>query len=346
MPELYDFKALSEKHPEILDNLLTGNGFSIEFDSNFRYGGLYEYLQTKELFNLKQQNLFEAFKTTNFELVLNSLLKAHTINKTLDKDTDYLHESYQTIKDLLIRAVKDIHPEYYFLDTDKLAWSFNFFKKNVFTTNYDLLSYWALLALRNKKFIRDGFWPRDDGKLSFQSDTLYNNHFKLYYLHGALHLYEDRGDVIKITSTGANLMDDITKEYEKGNFPVYVSEGASEKKLAQIKSNSYLSHSYHELSNSDGGLTIIGQGLNPEYDKHLIDAIKNSKVKFIAYGVFDTPDTSKDYIIETTKKHFGDLGDKELLFYDSRNFFESIKEMAYNQKSLFWGKLPSIFPKI
>ncbi|MCB7160387.1 DUF4917 family protein [Bacillus subtilis] len=346
MTELYDYKVLSEKHPEILDNLLTGNGFSIEFDSKFRYGGLYEYLQTKGLFKVREQNLFKAFETTNFEQVLNSLLKAHTINKTFGKDTDYLDESYQTIKDLLIMAVKEIHPEYWLLDINKLAWSFNVFKKNIFTTNYDLLSYWALLALRNKKLIRDGFWPRDDRKLSFQSDTLYNNHFKLYYLHGALHLYEDRGDVIKITSTGANLMDDITKEYEKGNFPVYVSEGASEKKLAQIKSNNYLSYCYHELLNSDGGITIIGQGLNPEYDKHLIDAIKNSKVKFIAYGVFDTPDTTKDYIVETTKKHFGDLEDKELLFYDSKNFFESIKEMAYDQKSVLWGKLPGIFPKI
>lgn len=229
MTELYDFKTLSEKHPEILDNLLTGNGFSIEFDSNFRYGGLYEYLQTKELFNVREQNLFEAFETTNFELVLNSLLKAHTINETLGKDTDFLDESYQTIKNLLIMAVKEIHPAYWLLDNDKLAWSFNIFKKNIFTTNYDLLSYWALLAIRNKKLIRDGFWPRDDQKLSFQSDTFQNNHFKLFYLHGALHLYEDRGDVIKVKSSGANLMDDITKEYERGNFPVYVSEGASEK---------------------------------------------------------------------------------------------------------------------
>ncbi|QKN78636.1 hypothetical protein GZ55_12825 [Bacillus pumilus] len=59
MTEVYDFKALSEKHPEILDNLLTGNGFSIEFDSNFRYGGLYDYLQKKGLFDEKEKNYLE-----------------------------------------------------------------------------------------------------------------------------------------------------------------------------------------------------------------------------------------------------------------------------------------------
>lgn len=96
-------------------------------------------------------------------------------------------------------------------------------------------------------------------------------------------------------------MDNITKEYEMGHFPIYVSEGDSEKKLAQIKSNNYLSHCYQELLNSDGGITVLGQGLNPQYDKHLIDAIKKSNVKFIAYGVFDTQDTTKEYIVETTK---------------------------------------------
>ncbi|XYQ02152.1 DUF4917 family protein [Bacillus safensis] len=343
MTELYDFKALSEKHPEILDNLLTGNGFSIEFDSKFRYGGLFDYLQKKELFDEKEKKLFRAFDTTNFEQVLNSLFKAQTINKTFDKNTDYLDESYQTIKDLLITSVKDIHPEYYSLDIDKLAWSFNIFKKNIFTTNYDLLSYWALLALRGKKQIRDGFGYRDDRKLSFQPGTLKKNHFKLFYLHGALHLYVDRGDVIKVT--GEILMDNITKEYEMGHFPIYVSEGASEKKLAQIKSNNYLSHCYHELLNSNGGITILGQGLNPDYDQHLIDAIKNSKVKYIAFGVYETPFTKEDYIIESTKQHFGDLSGKELLFYNSKNFFQSVKEIAYKDKIAF-GKFPPFFPKI
>lgn len=56
MTEVYDFKALSEKHPEILDNLLTGNGFSIEFDSNFRYGGLYDFLQ-KRGFLMKRKKI-------------------------------------------------------------------------------------------------------------------------------------------------------------------------------------------------------------------------------------------------------------------------------------------------
>ncbi|WP_282068809.1 DUF4917 family protein [Bacillus pumilus] len=343
MTEVYDFKALSEKHPEILDNLLTGNGFSIEFDSNFRYGGLYDYLQKKGLFDEKEKKLFRAFDTTNFEQVLNSLFKAQTINKTFDKNTDYLDESYQTIKDLLITSVKEIHPEYAYLDIDKLAWSFNIFKKNIFTTNYDLLSYWALLALRGKKKIRDGFGYRDDRKLSFQPDTLKKDQFKLFYLHGALHLYVDRGDVIKVT--GEILMDNITKEYEMGHFPIYVSEGASEKKLAQIKSNNYLSHCYHELLNSNGGITILGQGLNPDYDKHLIDAIKNSKVKYIAFGVYETQFTTEDYIIETTKQHFGDLPGKELLFYNSKNFFKSVKQIAYKDIIKF-GKVPPLFPKI
>ncbi|PCK21386.1 hypothetical protein CEY02_08310 [Bacillus pumilus] len=68
-------------------------------------------------------------------------------------------------------------------------------------------------------------------------------------------------------------------------------------------------------------------------------------MKFIAYGVYETPNTTEDYIIETTKKHFGDLPGKELLFYNSKNFFQSVKEIAYKLKILF-GKVPPHFPKI
>lgn len=40
MTELHNFKTLSEQQPEILDNLLTGNGFSRHFYDKFSYGSL------------------------------------------------------------------------------------------------------------------------------------------------------------------------------------------------------------------------------------------------------------------------------------------------------------------
>ncbi len=156
------------------------------------------------------------------------------------KVTDYLDERYNTIKDLLINAVKDIHPLYSQLHISKLAWSLNVFKKNIFTTNYDLLSYWALLRLKRKPFernIQDGFSYRNssDETLSFQPTTFKNNHIKLLHLHGALHFYEDQGEIIKINSKSEDLLTEIKQMYEEKLFPIYVSEGASEKSILKSK---------------------------------------------------------------------------------------------------------------
>ncbi|OTQ88449.1 hypothetical protein BG30_00055 [Bacillus subtilis subsp. subtilis] len=340
MTELYDFKTLAIEYPSILDNLLTGNGFSIEFYDNFKYGGLYDYLLRNQFLNGQELDLFKAFETTNFEFVLNSLHTAQKINQTLLKVTNYLDERYIEIKNLLIKAVQDIHPLYIHLNIGKLAWSLNVFKKNIFTTNYDLLSYWALLKLKDKPLnrnTRDGFFFRNtsDRTLTFQPDTFEENHLKLFHLHGALHFYEDQGEIIKVKAKSEYLLSEIKQKYESGYFPVYVSEGVSEKKLAQIHSNYYLSYCYNSFVGIEGGITILGQGLNPDYDKHLIDAIIRSKVKYIAFGVYPTVSDSSQYIIETVKRYFGKLEDKALLFYDSKTFFDFAREKSWG------GSIPS-----
>ncbi|MFP7330322.1 DUF4917 family protein [Bacillus subtilis] len=346
MTELYDFKTLAMEYPSILDNLLIGNGFSIEFYDNFKYGGLYDYLVKKQLLAGQELDLFQAFDTTNFELVLNSLLTAQKVNQTLLQVTNYLDERYNTIRDLLIKAVKDIHPLYRQLNIDKLAWSLDVFKKNIFTTNYDLLSYWALLKLKGKRNIQDGFSHRNssDKTLSFQPDTFKKDHIKLLHLHGALHFYEDQGEIIKINSNSEDLLTKIKQMYEKKFFPIYVSEGNSEKKLSQIKNNYYLRYCFNSLFKADGGVTILGQGLNPQYDKHLIDTIKCSKVNYIAFGVYSTETNSSRFIIETIKNHFGKLEGKELIFYDSRTFYEFTRVESWG--GLIWGQTTTDYAPI
>ncbi|KOS51424.1 MULTISPECIES: DUF4917 family protein [Bacillus amyloliquefaciens group] len=335
MTELYDFKTLAMEYPSILDNLLIGNGFSIEFYNNFRYGGLYDYLLRNQFLNGQELDLFKAFETTNFELVLNSLHTAQKINQTLSIVTNYLDDRYNEIKNLLIKAVQDIHPLYSQLDIPKLAWSLNVFKKSIFTTNYDLLSYWALLKLKDlNRNIRDGFFYRNtsDKTLTFQPDTFEETELKLFHLHGALHFYEDQGEIIKMKAKSEYLLPEIKQKYESGYFPVYVSEGVSEKKLAQIHSNYYLSYCYNSFIEAEGGITILGQGLNPDYDKHLIDAILRSKVNCIAFGVYPTESDTSQFIIETVKRQFGKLDGKQLIFYNSRTFYEYTRRKS-------WGPL-------
>ncbi|MCC8351893.1 DUF4917 family protein [Bacillus sp. AF23] len=350
MAELYKFETLSNEYPDLLENLLTGNGFSIEFNDNFKYGGLLDYLNHEHKLDDIEQELFKSFNTTNFEFVLNSLLTAIKINETYKIENKDLWKSYETIKQHLIYAVKGIHPERYSLNIKKLAWSFNIFKSNIFTTNYDLLSYWALLEVKRSKGENntgDFFLGRRPENLTFQPDYFAEHQFKLYYLHGGLHFFESNGDIIKIRPDKYKILDTITNEYDKGNFPLYVSEGTYENKLAQIKRNRYLNFCYDKLLKTCKGITLFGQSLQPKYDQHLIDAIKSSNVKYIAFGVYETPAESKEFIIENTKKNFNDIGDKEILYFDSHEFFDSVKSIAHKRANTQgFGTILDEFPDL
>ncbi|MFK8370003.1 hypothetical protein ACI702_17570, partial [Bacillus velezensis] len=65
---------------------------------------------------------------------------------------------------------------------------------------------------------------------------------------------------------------------------------------------------------------------------HLIDAILRSKVNCIAFGVYPTESDTSQFIIETVKRQFGKLDGKQLIFYNSRTFYEYTRRKS-------WGPL-------
>ena len=99
---------------------------------------------------------------------------------------------------------------------------------------------------------------------------------------------------------------------------LYVAEGNSDDKYKAIQSNFYLDHCYDSLNNLTGYLTIYGQDLGNS-DNHLIDAVKQSKVKKIAYGIYDVAHSGeiKERIIQS-------IPEKEIVFFDSRDFVTTI----------------------
>ncbi|MCR9040969.1 DUF4917 family protein [Bacillus sp. L381] len=319
------FEDIVRAHPEVLDNFLYGNGFSQAINRDFGYTGLYEKI--KDELTLADRELFETvLNTTNFEMVLNSLLKTEAVNNAYQISSAHLHESYRNIKNLLIKAVKNMHPPHGDVNQEKIAWIFSMFNHNIFTTNYDLLTYWGCAPMFKNKLVSDGFTRRYE-TLTFSEDAFVTNRLRVFYLHGALHFYEESGDVVKTESFGSDLLMTITGQYEKKKFPLYVSEGTSHKKLAQIKQNPYLSHCYTSLKHISGGLTIFGQDLNKEFDGHLIEAVSDSNAEYIAYGVYETEHNTAADIKYKIDKLFRDTG-KTLLFFRSTSFFEFASEKA------------------
>jgi len=341
MEELKTFEELINEDRIYLTNLLFGNGFSINFGSKFMYSNLFE--EAKELFIEEDIGLFENLDTTNFEYVLRILGISINTNRVFNIDFEAIDKSYQRIKDALIETVRKVHPEPHeltFEQDNDLKVTFRLFQERVFTTNYDLLAYWALNKVNGvSRKVADGFgYDKDSEMIIFgagpgvPSDE---NPIRLYHLHGSLHLYMDEGEIIKITTRrnpvariDLPLLHTITETYESGYFPLYISEGTWKQKLNKILNNKYLRFCYDALIKSSKGLTVYGQSLDKDSDKHIIDAIKHSEIQKIAYGIYDVSNSSR--IIREVREHFEDSS-IELEFFDARNFFESLRNFEMDE---------------
>ncbi|MBD8847071.1 DUF4917 family protein [Priestia megaterium] len=323
--DLISFKELIEGEENFLENLLFGNGFSRGFH-DFSYDTLYKVAEDK--LTPKQKHLFEAFtNTSNFEEILHALKTAIRINDLYNITDDDLQKEYLHIKNALIRSVRDIHPQFDCLGTEKilmLVKVFLLFKDNIFTTNYDLLSYWAQVKVaqfKDYKCITDLFGKQPKEYLHFKKEKVTLNATKLYFLHGGLHLFMDKnGDVRKVVRNDKSelLLDAIETSINEGNLPLYVAEGNSEDKYKAIQNNTYLEYCYNSLSNLDGYLTIFGQDLGKS-DNHLINGINQSKVEKVAFGIYDI---SKSGDIKERIKQA--IPNKEIVFFNSNDFLTTV----------------------
>lgn len=335
---LFTYSELIQKNDIFLDNLLFGNGFSIHFNQQFRYNNLFEHC--KDFFEAEDKEMFVKFETQNFETVLRALNTTILTNTIFDKQNENIDASYERIKQSLIDAVREVHPQFEELSPQKgheLRLAFNIFKKSIFTTNYDLLPYWALLSVLNKRSrkVTDSFGYDSASELiMFDKGAgirACDKPLELYYLHGALHFYMRNGEVVKITRSGnyeSRLLDIITDTYKEGNFPLYVSEGTWQQKLQTIENNKYLMRCYRKFKGMTGGLTIFGQSLDRQCDLHIINAIKESAITDIAFGIYDK-DNAQDIINEITVMFRG--LNKNFYFFDSSVFFDSLQELEWIQ---------------
>jgi hypothetical protein len=328
------YEALIQHDDIYLTNLLFGNGFSINFGSRFRYSSLFE--DAVELLQKHDIELFENIDTTNFELVLRRLHNTIETNKVFKIGYNTIEESYERIKTALIETVRNVHPqpnEISYLDVQRLRTTFKVFRKKAFTTNYDLLAYWALNKVRNSdRRVADGFGLDVDTQTIMYGAGVgvseEEQPIRLYHLHGSLHLYMNKDEIIKITrkynparTTDNPLLQAITDTYDLGYFPLYISEGTWKQKLNKILNNKYLHYCYSALSRISEALTIYGQALDVETDKHIIDAIKKSGVTKIAYGIYDIE--RKERIIRDVTNAFEDSA-IEIMYFNSKDFFESL----------------------
>jgi sirohydrochlorin ferrochelatase len=284
-PDLQEWERLHrERH---WSGLLVGNGASRAVWNEFAYASLYATARDLAEGGLSpaDRELFTRLDTHNFESVLSALRTTGVVNEALNLPTEVIGERYLSIRRALANAVRTVHIPWprvrdaslQVIRTTLLSYEW------VFSTNYDLLLYWAIMSgLPNPPDIKDFFWHRcagcEDGPwLCFvPSDVEVSSPAtRVVYLHGALHLYElSPSQAAKRVSGARNLLDVFYElaEEDAAAIPLFVAEGRAIDKMQAIGESPYLSFAYDRLVAHREPLVIFGHSLGSN-DQHIVDAV-------------------------------------------------------------------------
>jgi hypothetical protein len=268
-------------------SVFLGNGFSRSWrDDPFRYETLFQAAN----FGDRDQDIrqvFEALSTQDFEKVTNRLEASRALLRLYANDPELMERldiDAARIKDGLVAAITNTHPTRpNEVTADEYRHVREFLSK---FTNYDLLMYWA----RNQNDIEPTDWDTDDG---FREDQLWvgpETDQEVFFLHGALHLYDSLEGVKKhsFSRLGQPIIDKVQENLQEDIFPLFVSEPTSDAKLSRITMNPYLSYCLRKLRREEGALFIVGHGF-AEIDRHIFDVIDHSNINHVYVAIHGDP---------------------------------------------------------
>lgn len=286
-------KAEEKKH------LLLGNGFSIAVRPDiFQYQSLYTSAQFSNVPSVEK--IFTALGTNDFEAVIRLLVNMAKALSAYDDTADIIQKierDAEELKLILIDTIAGHHPERPNNITDDQYRScrqfLNHFSR-IYTLNYDLLLYWALMNKNvgyQSLISDDGFRNSEDpaGYVTWQEANSANIHF----LHGALHLFDVGHEIIKYTwsKTGIAIVDQIRGALNQEKYPIFVSEGDSNSKMNKILHNAYLHKAYRSFCGISGSIFIYGHSLDSNDDHILNQIVDNTKIKSIFISLYGDPDS-------------------------------------------------------
>ncbi len=277
-------------------SILIGNGFSMAYDSNrFSFTNLFESAREQGYIEKgsKLEQLFIKLNTYDFEKVIRSLENGCMVGGIYhESDNTEIEKDIKALKKHLVRTVLNNHPEKATSISAKQSKKCSNFLLNfnkIYSLNYDLLTYWVIM--QQGLSFPDGFCDADTSHDHVEYNSNAFGKDKLLFVHGALHIFDHKTDIIKLTfkRTGNILRNQIYKNLLNNIFPVFISEGTSEAKLEKIHHNYYLSHCYKSLQTTSGCLFLFGTVLKSN-DEHIRRAITKGKFNNLYIGVFSDED--------------------------------------------------------
>lgn len=286
---------------------LLGNGFSRACrDDIFSYGALFDRADFSDLSSYCRE-AFTALETTDFEVVIKALKSAAVLLNTYEPEASdivaLMQSDAEKLREVLVRAIAGSHPawpgeiarESYVACRSFLS---NF--ERVYTLNYDLLLYWAYMQDELEPALEcdDGFRKPDEPQdyVTWEVENSYEQ--KIYYLHGALHLFDAGSELQKYTwlNTGVRLIDQVRAALAASKYPLFVSEGTSTEKLERIKHSGYLHRGLASMPKVTGSMFVYGLSF-AENDDHVLRMIEIGKIDHLYVSLFGDPDADANVLI-------------------------------------------------
>jgi hypothetical protein len=327
MPDVLTFQqAVDDSADCAKRNLLLGNGFSIACEPTiFHYGSLFAQADFSAI--PEARRAFDALATQDFEVVIRALEQGSQLAQIYTPGdaaaAAKMAQHASQLKDLLVATVADNHPARPGdISDDRFHACRQFLahflsgpqRGRVYTLNYDLLLYWALMHDDDPFddnpadiITIDGFGSDDDDPdadyVIWKAESTANQQ-SVHYLHGALHLYDSGAELKKYTwiRSGMPLIEQARAAIASGLYPVFVSEGESNAKLAKIRHFAYLQHSFKSFHSIVGianqALFIYGHSL-AHSDDHVLSRIGRGKCGKVYISLYGDPDSeSNQYIVQ------------------------------------------------
>lgn len=297
-------------------NVLLGNGFSLALSDRFSYDALLNQAEFKEHERIRQA--FDVLGTTDFERVMEALRAAAKVLElypACDPGVrEALHEDAGLLREVLVSAIADNHlnhPGEISEDQYRTCRTFLRHFKSIYTLNYDLLLYWALMQDEVEPLdltSDDGFRKARDGETGYVTWEPGRYEQKIHYLHGALHLFDSETVVKKFTwvGTGIPLIEQVRQALEEGLYPIFVSEGESDEKLSRIRHNDYLARAYRSFQSVSRPLFIFGHSLAAN-DWHILRLIGEGKTQQLFISLFGDEGNEENLRIKRRAQKLGEI---------------------------------------
>jgi len=304
LPEIIDFQQAIEQSPDRKKRkVLLGNGFSRACkDDIFSYGALYEQADFGNL-SPGAREAFTALGTRDFEIVIKSLRQTAQLAAVYVPDKPELLTTLvrdaNGLRDVLVETIARNHPERpHDIELERYAACRRFLDNFncIYTLNYDLLLYWTLMqddpAMEFFK-LEDGFRKAEEPDADYVAWDSGSSHTQtVYYMHGALHLFDAGHELQKYTwcNTQIPLIEQVKAALDRNDFPLFVAEDSSKAKMERIMHHHYLGKAKSSFEKIGNDLFVFGLAFG-ESDGHILQMMGDNQVKQMFVSLHGEPNS-------------------------------------------------------